>query len=152
MKMSDIEDFWGSAGAGCILLAKNTGRLCLSHRSSVVNEPNTWGMWGGRIDEDDISPKDALLRELLEESGYNGSISLIPLYVFRNKHRSFTYYNFLGIIEKEFSPNLNWENQGYKWFKYGDWPKPLHPGVKALLSDSTSITTIEKFVRMNADK
>lgn len=152
MKISDIDNFWGSVGAGCILISKKTKRLCMSHRSPYVNEPNTWGLWGGKIDDSDSSPKNALLRELQEESGYSGNIDLVPLYTYRNSDRTFTYYNFLGIIDDEFSPNLDWENQGYRWFEYGNWPNPLHPGVAELLRDPKSIKTIESYLKRFADK
>lgn len=39
--------FWGNAGAGVILFAKDTGRVLLALRSPYVNEPNTWGTIGG---------------------------------------------------------------------------------------------------------
>ena len=43
--------FWGKQGAGCIILAKDTGRICLPHRSQYVEQPGTWGTWGGAIDK-----------------------------------------------------------------------------------------------------
>ena len=43
--------FWGRQGAGCVFLAQDTGRLCLAHRSSAVEQPGTWGTWGGKSEE-----------------------------------------------------------------------------------------------------
>lgn len=136
--------FWGKQGAGCIILAKDTKRICLPHRSSYVEQPDTWGTWGGAIDSGE-DPKVSAIRELREEAGYNGKLELIPLYVF--KHPSgFTYYNFLALVEEEFAPKLDWETQGYRWVKYGDWPHPLHNGLKLLLGDPESRKTISKYV------
>ena len=136
--------FWGKQGAGCIILAKDTKRICIPHRSSYVEQPDTWGTWGGAIDSGE-DPKVAAIRELREEAGYNGKLELIPLFVFRHSS-GFTYYNFLALVEKEFAPKLDWETQGYRWVKYGDWPEPLHNGLKLLLSDPESVETITRYV------
>lgn len=137
--------FWGKRGAGCLFLAMDTGHICIAHRSGDVEQPNTWGTWGGAIDSGE-SPEVAVQREAREEAGYNGKMKLIPLYVF--KHSSgFTYYNYLALVEKEFKPTLDWETQGFRWVKYGQWPKPLHQGLTLLLNDPESIKTIQKFAK-----
>ena len=151
--------FWGKQGAGCLFLALDTGRICIAHRSRHVEQPNTWGTWGGAIDGNE-NPADAALREVREEAGYDGKVHRIePLYIFKvtKKFRDnltgeliekevFTYYNFLAIVEEEFKPILNWESQGYIWTEFGNWPSPLHPGLISLLQDSASIKTIKKYV------
>jgi 8-oxo-dGTP pyrophosphatase MutT (NUDIX family) len=134
--------FWGRRGAGCVIMARDTGRFCIAHRSSRVEQPGTWGTWGGAIDEGE-DPAQAARRELAEEAGYTGAMKLVPLYVF--KHESgFTYYNFLAIVEQEFRPKLDWETQGYDWVEYGAWPSPLHPGLKAVLSDPHSVEVMRR--------
>lgn len=135
--------FWGARGAGCLFLALDTRRICIAHRSEHVEQPNTWGTWGGAIDRGE-SPETAVEREAREEAGYSGAMKLVPLYVF--KHPSgFTYYNYLAIVESEFKPQLDWETQGYSWITYPRWPQPLHPGMKLLLSDPDSIATIKRY-------
>ena len=137
--------FWGRKGAGCLFLALDTGRICIAHRSKYVEQPNTWGTWGGAIDGNE-NPADAALREVREEAGYDGKVYQIkPLYVFSHKS-GFKYYNFLAIVEEEFDPELNWESRGYVWAEFGRWPKPLHMGLVALLQDTASIDTIKKYV------
>lgn len=137
--------FWGKQGAGCLFLAIDTGRICIAHRSRSVEQPGTWGTWGGAIDSGE-DPKSALAREVREEAGYNGKMKLVPLYVF--KHSSgFTYYNYLALVETEFTPVMDWETQGFKWVNYGKWPKPLHQGLELLLNDPKSIKTIQKFAK-----
>jgi 8-oxo-dGTP pyrophosphatase MutT (NUDIX family) len=134
--------FWGRRGAGCVIMAQDTGRFCIAHRSENVEQPGTWGTWGGAIDEGE-DPAQAVRRELAEEAGYTGAMRLVPLYVF--KHRSgFTYYNFLAIVEQEFQPKIDWETQGWDWVEYGAWPSPLHPGLKAVLSDPHSVEVMRR--------
>lgn len=133
--------FWGKQGAGCLFLAKDTGRFCIAHRSPNVEQPNTWGTWGGAIDSGE-NPKDAVQREVNEEAGYHGPLELIPLYVF--KHTSgFRYYNFLAVVETEFTPVMDWETQGFEWCKWGEWPDPLHPGMTLLLKDPRSVSIMQ---------
>lgn len=125
--------FWGKQGAGCIFLAKDTKRILLPYRSSSVEQPHTWGVWGGAIDSKE-TPSDAVKREIREEAGYNGSAQLVPLVVFEKE--TFKYHNFLAIIETEFTPRLNWETEEFKWVEYGDWPSPLHFGLQYLIDKS----------------
>jgi 8-oxo-dGTP pyrophosphatase MutT (NUDIX family) len=145
-KMLAKTGFWGKRGAGCLFQALNSGRICIAHRSNYVEQPGTWGTWGGAIDKDE-TPDQAVMREVEEEAGYNGKLKLIPLYVF--KHSSgFTYYNYLALVDKEFTPKLDWETQGYRWAVFGEWPTPMHPGLKLLLNDENSIKIIEKYSRV----
>jgi len=140
----DQTGFWGKRGAGAIFLAKKTGRLLIAHRSKHVEQPGTWGTWGGAIDLDE-TPKDAVEREVREESGYNGRFKLVPLYVF--KSGTFQYHNFLVMVDEEFTPRLDWENQGYEWVEYGNWPEPMHFGLKELIQHSGN--EIKKYVDMS---
>ena len=134
--------FWGKRAAGVIFLAKSTGRFMLAHRSSKVLEPDTWGTWGGAIDQAE-TPVRACLREIKEETGYTGRVKLFPLYVF--KHGSgFTYYNFLAVVPSEFTPVFNWETQGSDWVPFKKWPHPLHPGAAKLLQDGPSLNLMQR--------
>jgi hypothetical protein len=42
--------FWGNRGAGCIIRARDTGRMLVGLRSEEVDEPLTLGTWGGAVD------------------------------------------------------------------------------------------------------
>lgn len=152
--------FWGRQGAGAIIIAQDTGRILLPHRSRNVQEPNTWGTWGGAIDSKE-NPETAAKREVEEEAGYSGNIKMIPLAIFKKdtfkkntgekntgEKNTFKYYNFAAIVDHEFEPKLNWETQGYKWVNFGDWPTPLHPGLKWLLAnDSDAIESILAYAK-----
>ena len=139
--------FWGKRGAGAIVMAKTTGKLLLPYRSLYVLQPHTWGVWGGAIDPKE-KPEDAVKREMKEEVGYRGlDIDLIPLYVFEDEKTGFRYHNFLAVVPDEFTPDLNWETDNFKWVEFGDWPTPLHFGLKALIKNSGG--TIKKIVEKN---
>lgn len=128
--------YWGRQGAGAIILAKDTGRILLPLRSRLVEQPNTWGVWGGAIDEEE-DPASAVRRELSEEVGYNLQIDeLIPMYVFEDPRVGFKYSNFLAVVPTEFKPKLNWETQNFMWIEFGKWLAPLHFGLKSLLQHS----------------
>lgn len=139
--------FWGAAGSGVLPMAMDTGRLLLPFRSSVVEQPHTWGgTWGGAIDKGQ-NPKESAIREFREESGYQGPISMIPLYVFKDQNTGFRYFNYLGIVSRQFEPSLDWETDDYAWVEYGDWPTPMHFGLKGILSNQQSVNIIESILR-----
>jgi len=136
MKALRETGFWGRAAAGCLIQARETGRILIPHRSEHCQQPNTWGTWGGAIDSGE-SPEEAVLRELAEEAGFAALEEIIPLYVF--EHRlGFRYHNFLVTVAVEFEPNINWETQAFDWFEYGKWPEPAHFGLTALLAHEES--------------
>jgi len=137
----DQTGFWGAQAAGAIILAASSGKLLISHRSSEVEQPHTWGVWGGAIDEGE-SPVGGATREVTEELGHITTIAKIPLYVFKDSNSDFRYYNFLFVVEKEFEPSpmpgSGWETQGHEWVTYGEWPTPMHFGLEALIKNSGS--------------
>lgn len=128
--------YWGKEGAGVIFVSKDTGRLLLAHRSAEVNfEPETWGTWGGKLDNDE-TPKQTVEREVQEETGFNGKYKIHHLWDFHDPETNFKYHNYLVVVDFEFTPQLNWENDNSKWVKYGEWPEPLHWGLELLIQNA----------------
>jgi len=80
-------------------------------------------------------------REVMEESGIDLTGRLTPLFVFRVP--GFAYHNFLTAIDEEITPRPEAEHQGFRWCEFGDWPRPLHPGLKALLRDSHAMQIVQ---------
>ena len=132
---SNGHEYWGSKAAGCIFVAKDTGRILIAQRGPECEEPYSWGTWGGKIDGNE-TPKQAVEREIEEETGVDGHYKLAHLYTY--KDGNFEYHNYLVIIPFEFQPKLNWENDNGQWVEFGEWPTPLHFGMEELLKHAGS--------------
>lgn len=141
------ERFWGNLGAGVLPICTKTKRILLAYRSAYVNEPHTWGVFGGKLDEgvQDEDLAQVALREFREESGYEGEINLTPAYIF--KRPNFEYHNFLGIVDAEFEPELDWETESTKWVNYQELIDiyPKHFGLKDLLKHD--LAKIERYIK-----
>jgi len=139
--------YWGTCAAGIVPFCKTTKRFLIGLRSAYVYEPNTWGGFGGKLDTDEVNEEiieETAIRELEEETRYDGDIHLIKGYVFKDE--DFEYHNYIGIVDEEFSPKLNWENDKAVWMTYQDLLElePKHPGLKLFLDNSKAI--FEKIV------
>jgi 8-oxo-dGTP pyrophosphatase MutT (NUDIX family) len=133
--------------AGILALCSETGRFLLMQRSPRQDNPLTWATYGGGV-EGSETPTQAARREFWEETGYPNP-SDIKLYVlpeYNLPEKDFTFYNYLGIVPKEFEPKDCWETFDYGWFDYGDWPSPLHPGVKWLFDNDEVMNKIEQLI------
>ena len=138
--------FWGTIGAGILPIAKDTKRILVPLRSDYVNEPNTYGVWGGMLDDMETNdPKKAAKTEFKEESGYSNKIEMIPAFVFKKTgdggNDIFRYHNYIGIIETEFTPVLDWETKDYKWLTFNELLdlEPKHFGLKSLINNSKEL-------------
>ncbi|MBU0800176.1 MAG: hypothetical protein KKA05_04150, partial [Alphaproteobacteria bacterium] len=78
--------------------------------------------------------------------GYDGVMRLEPLCVYRSPGGSFSYHNFLTIVPDEYTPWDSHENEDAQWFEMGDWPTPLHFGLKHLISEPLAMRRIADFV------
>jgi 8-oxo-dGTP pyrophosphatase MutT (NUDIX family) len=145
-------EYWKSMAAGGIILALDTRKILLGKRSLEVSDPGLWSTFGGTVNGNE-TPKKGMLREVYEETklpggkpsdgGHtNDAHGVYPLMTYRNMDRGYVYYNFLVVVDHQFDPELNWENDGYDWFTFGEWPTPLHPGLDCLLNDKVSMDTL----------
>lgn len=154
----NIEDdsnqkYWGDEAAGCIFIAKDSGRILLAHRSGRVDfEPNTWAGWGGKIDNEE-DPAQAVEREVEEETGFSGNYKINHIWTYSDPETGFNYYNYIIVVPHEFTPKLNWENDRSKWVEYGEWPEPLHYGLEALFTNvGSSIKRIIDLIKKKNNK
>jgi 8-oxo-dGTP pyrophosphatase MutT (NUDIX family) len=133
------KQYWGTMGAGILPICPATGRILVGFRSAYVMEPHTWGTFGGKLDIDegvDETIKMAAMRELEEETHFTGAMELVDAFVYQDG--SFSYHNFFGVVEDEFSPSLNWENDRAIWMTLDELVdlEGKHFGLVSLLKNS----------------
>jgi 8-oxo-dGTP pyrophosphatase MutT (NUDIX family) len=143
-----VSNFWSKLGAGILPIAKSTGRILAALRGKNVDQPNTWGVAGGGLDPDETDPAAGALREMKEEFGYDGRVDLIPAYVFKKRladGSDFTFHNFIGVVDEEFTPRLDWETGDTAWVTLEQLKalRPKHFGLEALIARSEPL--IRKF-------
>lgn len=124
--------FYGRMGAGSLIFCSSTKRYLLALRSGEVEQPGTWGIIGGALKNDE-KPLSAVRREMKEELGLSLRATPRLIYIFKSK--SFSYFNYLVTVSKEFTPICNWETERFEWFSRDDFPTPLHFGVIALIDN-----------------
>ena len=135
--------------SGCVILSLDTGRIMLQQRSSDTSHPRTWGFFGGKGELNE-RPLQTLLRELEEEIGILPYVQKVyPLNKFTSPDKRFIYNTFVVTVYNEFIPQLNNESDGYCWVKVGNWPRPLHSGVRAQVYNKDIVKKI-KTIRENA--
>lgn len=130
--------------AGGLIIAADTGNVLTVLRSYKVEDGRTWCGVGGKLEEGE-TPVVAARREIEEEIGYNGSMQLLPAFVYDTSELLF--YNFIGVVPTQFVASLNWESDGYGWTPLKDIPKPIHYGLAALLKDTKSAATIQRVLK-----
>jgi len=155
---SSGDKFWGNVGAGVLVFCSKTKRFLIQKRGANVNEPNTWGVIGGAVQDKKnkkmlTNPSQTEIEktakeELKEETGYNGPLTLTPVFIFRTSNNSFSYHNFIGIVPSEFeiNPELGneWESSRTMWVSPEELKEiePKHFGLKKLIQDPKTIKTL----------
>ncbi len=129
--------------SGGLFLSRETGRFLLLLRTQGKTA-GTWGLVGGKKEPTDLTPVDALTREIQEEVGNIPQINkIIPLELFTSNDQNFQYNTYVLIVDREFIPTLNEEHSGFAWCNYVSWPKPLHQGVKKILANKVIRSKLE---------
>jgi hypothetical protein len=129
--------------SGGIFLTQTTKRFLLLLRNQGKTA-GTWGIAGGKNEPTDLTPYDALCREITEEVGFLPPIEkIIPLEQYTSKDEGFSYHTYVLLVKEEFIPKLNEEHSGYAWVDYDMWPKPLHSGLKTTLNSKTNKVKIQ---------
>lgn len=137
--------------SGGLFLAQDTKRFLFLLRNQGKTA-GTWGLVGGKREPDDQTLYDALLREISEEVGNIAIIKkVIPLELFTSKDQLFQYNTYVLLVENEFLPKLNEEHSGYAWCDLGEWPKPLHRGVRISLNSKIIKTKLEILLGLISD-
>ena len=128
--------------SGALFYTLDTQRFLFLHRTQS-RQADVWGLVGGTNESEEI-PYQALIREIKEEIGECPSIvKSIPLETFVSNDEKFNFHTYLCVVESEFIPKLNGENNGYAWVSFGKWPKPLHQGLRNTLQSKSNLTKLQ---------
>ena len=130
-------------GAGFLLICPSTKRILLALRNE--GEP-TWANFGGSVEKFE-TPLQCAKRELVEEAGFMEAqhynlISKRPIDI--SKYINFVYRCYLGVMDHEIEPVLNYEHSRAQWFSLDEIPDNRHFGLKKILSNPKVIKKINK--------
>ncbi len=131
-------------GVGAIIVSENSGRVMTVLRSPKETHPNTWTFAGGKVNYEE-SFIDALQRELQEELNLTKIKKITPLHKYQSRSKDFVYETYIVLVDREFNPELNWENTGYAWTDIDNLPSPLHPKTRQMISSSRLIDKFKNF-------
>ena len=132
--------------SGALFYTLDTKRFLFLHRTKG-KQSNLFGLVGGTT-EGTESAWQGLKHEIKEEIGEVTIKKTIPLETFISNDSQFLFHTYVCVIEKEFIPVLNEEHDGYAWVSFGKWPKPLHQGLRATLSNKTNVTKLDTVFKM----
>jgi len=140
--------FWGKKASGLLFVRNHPTlgfQVLLVKRSPHVEQPGTFGVAGGAVEEGEDEFESAV-RETQEEIGGMPPCHKVGEYVWRNPGGSFTFKTFvmetedLNWIPKAF----NWEVTGAKWVSMKQMGKMnLHPGLRDMV-DAGAVQGPEK--------
>ena len=101
------------------------GKILLCRRGPDGDHPNEWAFPGGKIESGE-TPREAAIREVLEECGYQHDGNLTQL-------TDLEFVAFGADIDTSFEPKLNFENTDSGWFTPDALPSPMHPVAEAII-------------------
>lgn len=128
--------------SGALFYTLSTNRFLFLYRTQGKRS-KVWGLVGG-TNEGKETPWEGLQREIEEEIGFLPSINkTMPLESFISNDQKFHFHTYLCLIEDEFIPILNNEHDGYAWVGFGNWPKPLHYGLKNTLQNKVNLNKLD---------
>lgn len=97
-----------------LILVNDKDEVLLLWRSEKISNPHTWDFPGGGVDTQE-SPDQAVIRELLEETGIaiKGARLFTSQFVTEGKHGAVILGYTANISEAEVA--LGWEHETFKW-------------------------------------
>lgn len=115
-------------GSGALFYSQQTNRFLFLLRAGAKYS-GTWALVGGKKEWHETNLA-GLNREINEEIGFLPNIiKYIPIETFTSHDQHFEYNTYICIVENEFLPILNHENNGYCWTDIKHVPKPMHPSL-----------------------
>lgn len=122
------EKYWGSKAAG--IFFTDGEKVLVLKRSKKGDNPGTWGLPGGKLEEKETFV-DAARREAKEECGKIEGSRFEDL---KQEDGSHTWFTFFFKVKELFDCDLSDEHTDYKWLEIEDLKKyNLHPKFKKSL-------------------
>lgn len=117
--------------AGMVFFCPEDQTVFLTHRSSKMSHPNTWGLPGGRPEKEDDSPLGTAVREVYEEIGTvpKGKVPVNQHTILTKNHHYIVFiYHFSKQEKKQLNQKLRLsdENDNFKWFDINQLPSNTH--------------------------
>ena len=132
-------------GCGALFYTLDTQRFLVLHR--VQSKQNhVLGLVGCTTVNEYLW--EGLHIEIKEEVGEVEIKKKIPMETFISNDENFLYHTFLCVVENEFIPKLNTEHDGYAWVSFGNWPKPLHQGLRKTLQNKMNQVKLDTVFKM----
>lgn len=136
-------------GAGCMIMARKTGRFLMCKRAVNTPYPLTWASFGGKS-EGDESAEQTARREAFEETGHRieGPVE----HLFHFELSTFSFDTFIATVEAEFTPHLNGESEDASWMTLEEIPANVHDGLKAILEDKITVNRLIRHVESTSGR
>lgn len=143
MKLTKIlEQNTSKIGVGALFYSTNTKRFLLLKRASFCDEPYTWGIVSGSVENNENNVQ-ALQREIFEETGLSEKFKIIQPSFLIFRKSNFTFYNYLVLTNNEFIPSMtDFENTQFVWTDKIENINNLHFGVKYILKNYKKLNNI----------
>lgn len=113
--------------AGLLVRARSTSRYLF-----LQDPRGVWNVPGGHIERLE-RPKQAAIREFVEETGFYGR-----LLVGSDAARIDDFWLYGATVVREFEPVLSDEHVDARWTTLRDMPRPHHPGLDLVIVERTA--------------
>jgi 8-oxo-dGTP pyrophosphatase MutT (NUDIX family) len=130
---------------GVVMVSPSGAALALK-RADDKYCPGTWGTPGGKAKVGETLI-EAASRECFEETGRRPR-RLIP--VIREERDDLILVTMIGVVDEEFTPQLNGEHTDHKWVRPENWPKPAFPAMESVLNNPHALSIMAESAKPGA--
>lgn len=123
-------------GAGLLIVRLPDEKILLVKRSDEVTMPGYWAAPGGSVEEGEVEIEGAVREGEEELGGLPGDIRIDEEPSEWSDGVSFRFVTFLGVTsDRSWEPEINWENDDWRWFNPSRLPRLVMPGTHKAIQD-----------------